>query len=118
MTHGTFDTIPLQLSNAKSTVENKHYELRFTATLRTKRLALVYLNPDYTFRLQLLKELSKKGLTNKEISEFLNLNEVTPARTTRWTPKLVWGTLKKIQRRDQKREETNVTVSEMTIHEV
>ena len=47
-----------------------------------------------------MKKLKDEGYNSKEISEFLNINGIKPLRTDNpYTPKLVWVTLKKYQKR-------------------
>ena len=47
-------------------------------------------------RLELIYNLHIKGLSNKEISEFLNNKNLKTFRTNdSYTPKLIWMTLKK-----------------------
>ncbi len=47
-------------------------------------------------RLELIYNLHIKGLSNKEISEFLNNKNLKTFRTNDiYTPKLIWMTLKK-----------------------
>ena len=47
-------------------------------------------------RLQLIYSLYKRGLSNKEISEYLNNKNLKTFRTNDiYTPKLIWMTLKK-----------------------
>ncbi len=51
-------------------------------------------------RLELMKQLKDEGYNSKEIPEFLNVNGIKPLRTNNpYTPKLVWVTLKKYQKR-------------------
>jgi hypothetical protein len=47
-----------------------------------------------------MKRLKDEGYTSKEISEFLNINGIKPLRTNNpYTPKLVWVSLHKYQKR-------------------
>ena len=51
-------------------------------------------------RLELIYNLHIKGLSNKEISEYLNNKNIKTFRTDSfYTPKLIWITLKKYQKR-------------------
>ena len=51
-------------------------------------------------RLELMKKLKDEGYNSKEISEFLNVNGIRPLRTDNpYSPKLVWGTLNKYEKR-------------------
>ena len=68
--------------------------------LETKKLSIVILNSDRLERLKLMKSLKDNGYNSREISEFLNVNGVHPLRTTKpYSPKLVWGSLKKYEKR-------------------
>ena len=51
-------------------------------------------------RLELIYSLHKKGLSNKDISEYLNNKNLKTFRTNdNYTPKLIWITLKKFKNR-------------------
>ena len=51
-------------------------------------------------RLELMKKLKDEGYNSKEISEFLNVNGIRPLRTDNpYSPKLVWVTLDKYEKR-------------------
>ena len=51
-------------------------------------------------RLELMKKLKDEGYNSKEISEFLNVNGIRPLRTDNpYSPKLVWVTLNKYEKR-------------------
>jgi len=61
---------------------------------------LFRIGTDRLLRLKLMKKLKDEGYNSKEISEFLNINGIKPLRTDNpYTPKLVWVTLKKYQKR-------------------
>ena len=47
-----------------------------------------------------MNELSNRGFSSKEISHFLNINGIKTIRTNdKYTPKLVWESLKKYKKR-------------------
>lgn len=47
-----------------------------------------------------MKKLKDEGYNSKEISEFLNVNGIRPLRTDNpYSPKLVWVTLNKYEKR-------------------
>lgn len=51
-------------------------------------------------RLELMKKLKDEGYNSKEISEFLNVNGIRPLLTDNlYSPKLVWVTLNKYEKR-------------------
>ena len=53
-------------------------------------------------RLELIEDLSDKGHSNKQISQYLNDNGLKPQRVDRYTPKLIWGLRKKFQKRNDR----------------
>ena len=40
-------------------------------------------------------QMSQKGISNKDISDYLNKQQIKPKRTERYTTKLVWAILQK-----------------------
>ena len=40
-------------------------------------------------------QMSQKGISNKDISDYLNKQKIKPKRTERYTTKLVWAILQK-----------------------
>ena len=40
-------------------------------------------------------QISQKGISNKDISDYLNKQRIKPKRTERYTTKLVWAILQK-----------------------
>jgi DNA-binding transcriptional MerR regulator len=63
-------------------------------------LGLFRIGTERLLRLELMKRLKDEGYTLKEISEFLNINGIKPLRTDNpYTPKLVWVSLHKYQKR-------------------
>ena len=59
-------------------------------------------------RLELIEDLSVKGYSNKQISQYLNYNGLKPQRVDRYTPKLIWGLRKKFQNRNDRFSEDEV----------
>ena len=53
-------------------------------------------------RLELIEDLSDKGHSNKQISQYLNDNGLKPQRVDRYTPTLIWGLRKKFQKRNDR----------------
>ena len=63
-------------------------------------MGLFRIGTERLLRLELMKRLKDEGYTLKEISEFLNINGIKPLRTDNpYTPKLVWVSLHKYQKR-------------------
>ena len=53
-------------------------------------------------RLELIENLSDKGYSNKQISQYLNDNGLKSQRVHWYTPKLIWGLRKKFQKRNDR----------------
>ena len=51
-----------------------------------------------------MHQMSQKGISNKDISDYLNQKQIKPKRTERYTTKLVWAILQeytnKLNRKD------------------
>ena len=63
-------------------------------------LGIFHIRNERLRRLDLIYSLHKKGLTNKEISEYQNNTDFKTFRTKdNYTPKLIWITLKKYRKR-------------------
>jgi len=59
-------------------------------------------------RLELIEDLSDKGFSNTQISQYLNDNNLKPQRVDRYTPKLIWGLRKKFLKRNNRISEDEV----------
>ena len=80
----------------------KNYKLyiEFNIIVQSNELGLFRIGTERLLRLELMKRLKDEGYTSKEISEFLNINGIKPLRTDNpYTPKLVWVSLHKYQKR-------------------
>ena len=68
--------------------------------IETNRLGVFRIQNERLKRLELIYSLHKKGLSNKDISEYLNNKNLKTFRTKdNYTPKLICMTLKKYQKR-------------------
>ena len=68
--------------------------------IESNDLGLFLLSHRRNQRLMLMKKLKDEGDNSKEISEFLNINGIKPLRTNNpHTPKLVWVSIYKYQKR-------------------
>ena len=64
-------------------------------------------------RLELIYNLHIKGLSNKEISEYLNSKNLKTFRTNdNYTPKLIWTTLKKYKIRLLRNKDNIIKIKE------
>jgi len=86
-------------------------------TVITRTLTLDELSEKYTSRLDLILKLSNQGLSNKEISDYLNTNGIRPPRTKEYTSKLIWVTLKKIRQREERTNDTKVVFGKPSFYE-
>ena len=60
------------------------------------------MNDDRLDRLNLIKQLSDRGMSTKEITEYLNQHNIKTPKGLTYYPKLVWVTLFKYKRRLQR----------------
>ena len=95
-------SIPL-LSNSFR-IKNANHKLfvRFRVVIETKRLSVYNLSLKRSNRLKLIKSLSDGGVSNVDISNYLNSRGILSVRGRSYTPKLIWGLLKKYNLRLQR----------------
>ncbi len=61
---------------------------------------MFYLNPKRKQKLELIYDLHLKGLSNKQISDHLNFQNLKTHRTTKqYIPKLIWMTIHKYKKK-------------------
>ncbi len=53
-------------------------------------------------------QMSQDGISNKDISDYLNEQKIQPKRTEKYTTKLVWGILKKYRLKLERQENVEV----------
>jgi hypothetical protein len=94
----------------KYTIENLVYG--FDVDVKTKILTVNKIPERQTFRLDLISELNEKGLSNNQISDYLNERGILSPLNHKYTQKLIWGTLKKIQGRKNRLLDTEVFIGE------
>ena len=76
------------------------YKFKFSFTLETSKLGIFRISEERLRRLELMIELNTIGFSSREISGFLNVNGIKTVRTdNKYTPKLVWVSLKKFKTR-------------------
>ena len=73
--------------------------IQYNTLIETSQTSLIGLDHKRVLRLKLIKTLSDDGMTNKEISEFLNSMGVKTPKGKEYYPKLIWVTLKKYRKR-------------------
>ena len=81
--------------------------------IETNRLGVFRIRNKRLKRLELIYSLHEKGLSNKEISEYLNNKNLKTFRTNScYTPKLIWMTLKKYKIRLLRNKDNIIQIKE------
>ena len=89
-------SILLRWNKFRITYSDYKLFVNFNVKIETNRLSVFRIRSERLKRLELIYDLHKKGLTNKQISEYLNNKNLKTFRTNDiYTPKLIWMTLKK-----------------------
>ena len=87
--------------------------VKFNVTINTDKLSVFRIQNERLKRLELIYNLHIKGLSNKEISEYLNNKNLKTFRTNDiYTPKLIWMTLKKYNIRLLRKNENILQIRE------
>ena len=73
--------------------------IQYNTLIETSQTSLIGLDHIRVQRLELIKTLSDEGMSNKEISEFLNSMGIKTPKGKDYYPKLIWVTLKKYRKR-------------------
>ena len=77
-----------------------NYNFKFNFTLEISKLGVFRLSEDRLKRLELMNELSNRGHSSKQITDFLNINGLKTIRTNeKYSTKLVWTSLNKYRKR-------------------
>ena len=86
----------LQWNKLRITYGEYRLFVRYNALFQSKNLGVVRLGQHRLDRLELIEELTERGYSNKQISQYLNENGFKPHRVDQYTPKLVLGVKKEI----------------------
>jgi len=90
---------PLQWSkyfkNLVTTDNLNDYTFGCDIIINTTQLSQFSYDEDYDFREKLMYQMSQDGISNKDITDYLNEHKIQPKRTEKYTTKLVWSILKK-----------------------
>ena len=87
--------------------------VNFNVLIERNRLGVFRIRNERLKRLELIYSLYKKGLSNKEISEYLNNKNLKTFRTNNiYTPKLIWMTLKKYKIRLLRNKDNIIQIKE------
>jgi len=77
--------------------------LKFDVNLVTRILSLNFLSESRTNRLELIEKLHNEGLTDRQISEYLNERGMKTPRNKEYYPELVFVTRMKMSMRIQRK---------------
>ena len=70
-----------------------------------RQLTVVTLSDDWEQLQELIWNLHKESMENKEISNYLNSRNIKPRRTKMFSGKLIWRLLERYRTRKRKEEE-------------
>ena len=92
---GHSEFIELRWNKFRNTYSDYKLFVNFNVTINTNKLSVFRIRNERLKRLEFIYSLYKKGLSNKEISEYLNNKNLKTFRTNNiYTPKLIWMTIK------------------------
>ena len=87
--------------------------VNFNVTINTNKLSVFRIRNERLKRLEFIYSLYKKGLSDKEISEYLNNKNLKTFRTNNiYTPKLIWMTIKNYKIRLLRNKEIIIQIKE------
>ena len=108
-----FNPIQRQWNKFRNTYSDYKLFVKFNVTINTDKLSVFRIQNERLKRLELIYNLHIKGLSNKEISEYLNNKNLKTFRTNDiYTPKLIWMTLKKYNIRLLRKNENILQIRE------
>ena len=87
----------------------------FDVQVKTKSLTVTETSDKFKFCLKLIGELYEKGMSNKEISDYLNNNGFLTPNNNAYNQKSIWGTLRQIKERENRLKNTEFFVGEKFI---
>lgn len=79
-------------------------------------LSLNFLSQERTYRLSLIQSLNQKGMSDKEISKYLNENSIKTPRNLNYYPELVFVTRKKLEKRNVRVQDTQIELSNLQVY--
>ena len=102
-----------QWNRFKSTIFDYKFYFRFQVIIQTNKLGVFRVGNERLKRLELIYNLHKNGLTNKDICKYLSLRKLKTFRTQKeYTPKLIWGTIQKYKKRLQRNKDKILFIRE------
>ena len=97
-------SIPLLWNRFRITFYRTKFYIQYNVLVESQRLGVFKLSTTKSekrlLRLELMKHLNKIGYSNREITDFFNINNIKKVRTnTPYNPKDIWIGLKKYNER-------------------
>ena len=89
------------------------YALGVDVTVKTRNLTTCDLSPERLERLHLISDLHDQGLNSREIADHLNDHGIRSPRGGTYSSKLVWVTLSKFKKRQERVKDTTYTVDDI-----
>ena len=90
----------LQWNKFRTTFSDEKFYFGYDVLVDTTQLGVFSLNSKRKQRLKLIYDLHTKGWSNKKISDYLNSKNLKTPRTRKeFTPKLIWMTIHRYQKR-------------------
>ena len=109
----TYTAQTIQWNKFRITYSDYKLFINFNVLIETNRLGVFRIGNKRLKRLELIYSLHKKGLSNKDISEYLNNKNLRTLRTNNiYTPKLIWMTLKKYKIRLLRNKDNIIQIKE------
>ena len=81
----------------------------FSIEITTQSLSVFNISDKTQNRLEWLLSLRNDSLSNKEMSDYLNNLGILSPKGKKYSPKLIWGTLKKYKNRLKRSKEYKIT---------
>jgi len=81
--------------------------------ITSRKFTVVNLSDDWEKLLELIYDLHINGMSNRDISDYLNSNNYKPRRTDKFSTKLVSSLIEKYKIRLQKQNEVKIKVEEV-----
>ena len=116
MTHDSEKLIPLDWNQFPLDRSWKEVVVKFDVTVTTKSLSLNFIPDDQGYRHELIMKLHKDGLSDREISEYLNDCNILTPTGLEYYPKLIWETRKKLNNREKRRKDYDVQMGRMSFY--
>ena len=88
----------LQWSEIYYTKDTDDYTLGCDNIINTTQLFQFSQEENYDYKEKLMYQMSQKGTSKEDISDYLNKQQIKPKRTERYTTKLVWAILQNTQK--------------------